>query len=242
MPAQDQGRLSGRRLAPFGVLVAAGLGFVALGGRHYLSFATLAENREWLCGWVARSEVSAALLFTAAYAAATALSVPGAVVFTIAGGFLFGPIIGTICALAGATLGATAVFLAARTGLAGLAERVGPRLRRLEAGFREDAVNYLLVLRLVPIFPFWLVNLVAGAIGMRLSSYVIATFVGMIPACLVYASFGHGLGSVIAEGQRPHPGVLLRPNVLIPLIGLAVLAILPVLYKRWRARRGRQPA
>ena len=183
----------------------------------------------------------AAVGFTVAYAGLTALSVPGAMLMTLASGFLFGPWLGAVAALIGATLGAGAVFLAARAGLAGLADRAGSRVQRLTTGFREDAFSYLLCLRLVPIFPFWLVNLVAGASGMALWIYVVATFFGMIPGAFVYAGIGNGVGALIASGQHPDPYTIFRPNILPPLIGLAVLALLPVAYKRWNGRR-REPA
>jgi uncharacterized membrane protein YdjX (TVP38/TMEM64 family) len=159
---------------------------------------------------------------------------------TLASGFLFGPWLGAIYALIGATLGASAVFLAARAGLAGLAERAGPRVQRLKSGFRENAFSYLLCLRLVPIFPFWLVNLVAGASGMQLSTYVAATFFGMIPGAFVYAGIGNGISALIASGQQPDHYMIFRPNILLPLIGLAALALLPVAYKSWS--RPREPA
>jgi uncharacterized membrane protein YdjX (TVP38/TMEM64 family) len=155
---------------------------------------------------------------------------------TLAAGFLFGPWLGTLYALVGATIGAVTVFLAARAGLAGLAERAGPRATRLEAGFREDAFNYLLCLRLVPVFPFWLVNLVAGAMEIRLSVYIIATFLGMIPGAFVYASLGNGIGALIAAGQHPDRYMIFRPSILLPLIGLAALALVPVIAKRRRGR------
>jgi uncharacterized membrane protein YdjX (TVP38/TMEM64 family) len=155
---------------------------------------------------------------------------------TLAGGFLFGLWLGTLYSLIGATVGAVGVFLAARAGLAGMSARAGHRVRRLEAGFREDAFNYLIVLRLIPIFPFWLVNLVAGATGMALPAYVAATFFGMIPGTFVYAGLGNGMGALIADGQPPDLNILFRPIVLLPIIGLAALALLPVLYKRWRRR------
>ena len=178
--------------------------------------------------------MGAALAFVLAYAGLVALSVPASALLTMTSGFLFGPWLGTLYALVGATIGATVVFVAARAGLAGLVERAGPRVRRLEAGFREDALSYLLVLRLVPVFPFWLVNLAAGAVGMRLWIYVLATFFGMAPTSFIYASLGNGLGEVLAQGRNPDFAVLFRPSVLLPILGLAALALLPVLYKRWR--------
>jgi uncharacterized membrane protein YdjX (TVP38/TMEM64 family) len=229
-----QNGISARRLVPLGLLVVAGLAFLAIGGRHYLTFAALAENREWLTGVVQRWGLVAGLLYIAAYASLVALSVPGAAVLTIAGGFLFGPWLGTLCAVVGATLGATGIFLATRAGLGGLAQRAGPLVSKLEAGFRADAFNYLLVLRLVFIVPFWLVNLVPALVGVRLSTFVLATFLGIIPGTFVYASFGNGLGNVVGE---PGLGVLLRPSVIGPIIGLVILALIPVGYKRWRTKR-----
>jgi uncharacterized membrane protein YdjX (TVP38/TMEM64 family) len=234
-------RFSLCRLVPLGVLAAAAAAFLLSGGRRYLTFVSLAEHREALVALVAQGGPLAVLGFIAAYAALTALSVPGAMLMTLAAGFLFGPWLGAIYALIGATVGASAVFLAARAGLSGLAGRAGPRIQRLEAGLRADAFSYLLCLRLVPIFPFWLVNLAAGAIGMRLKTYVVATFLGMIPGALVYASIGNGLGALIASGGRPDRYVIFRPAILLPLIGLALLALLPVIYKRWAGRR-REPA
>lgn len=225
------------RLIPLVLLFAAAGAFLLAGGRHYLTFASLTQNREFLTALVARSGALAAVGFILLYAGLTALSVPGAMLMTLAGGFLFGPWLGALYALIGATAGASAVFLAARAGLAGLADRAGPRVQRIQAGFREDALSYLLVLRLVPVFPFWLVNIVAGASGITLLVYLVATFLGMIPGALVYAGIGNGIGDLIAAGRHPDPYTIFRPNILLPLIGLAVLALLPVAYKRRTGRR-----
>jgi uncharacterized membrane protein YdjX (TVP38/TMEM64 family) len=230
-----------RRLIPLFLLFLAAAIFLLGGGRRYLTFAQLAEHRAFLSELVVEGGALAAIGFILGYAGLTALSVPGAMLMTLASGFLFGPWLGAIYALIGATAGASAVFLAARAGLAGLAERAGPRVQRLKDGFRQDAFSYLLCLRLVPIFPFWLVNLVAGASGMQLSVYVTASFLGMIPGAFVYAGIGNGVGDLIAAGQHPDHYAIFRPNILLPLIGLAVLALLPVLYKRWSGRR-REPA
>jgi uncharacterized membrane protein YdjX (TVP38/TMEM64 family) len=225
---------SARRLVPLGLLVAAGIAFTVAGGYRYLTFAALAENRDWLCRLVQHWGLLAALFYIALYGALVALSVPGAAIMTIAGGFLFGTWLGALSAIIGATFGATAVFLAARAGLGGLAQRAGRFVAKLEAGFRGDAFNYLLVLRLVPIFPFWLVNLVPALIGVRLSTFVLATFLGIIPGTFVYASLGNGLGSVVEE---PDLAIVFKPSVLVPIIGLAFLALIPVGYKRWRAKK-----
>jgi uncharacterized membrane protein YdjX (TVP38/TMEM64 family) len=230
-----------RRLAPLVLLLLAATIFVLSGGRRFLTFAALAEHRAELSGLVERDGAMTAIGFTLAYAGLTALSVPGAMLMTLASGFLFGPWLGAIYALIGATLGAGVVFLAAQAGLSGLSDRAGTSVQRLKSGFREDAFSYLLCLRLVPIFPFWLVNLVAGASGMPLWVYLVATFFGMIPGAFIYAGIGNGVSALIASGQHPDPYTIFRPNILLPLIGLAVLALLPVAYKRWTGRR-REPA
>jgi uncharacterized membrane protein YdjX (TVP38/TMEM64 family) len=225
-----------RRLAPLALLLAAGIGFAIAGGYRYLTFAALARNHDWLCALVVRWGLAAALAYIAAYAVLVALSVPGGAVLTIAGGFLFGTWLGGLCAVVGATLGAVTVFVAARAGLGGLAQRAGPFFGRLEAGFRADAFSYLLVLRLVPLFPFWLVNLVPALAGVGLSTYVTATFFGVIPATFVYAGLGSGLGKVISE---PDLDIVLRPSMLLPILALAGLALVPVWYKRRRRKPAR---
>ena len=228
-----------RRLVPLGLLAAAWVTFMLAGGYRYVSFSALAENREWLCSLVQRWGTVAALCYIAVYGFLVALSVPGGAVLTMAGGFLFGTWIGALCAIIGATLGATGIFLAARAGLGGLAQRAGPLVGKLEAGFRADAFNYLLVLRLVPVFPFWLVNLVPALAGVKLRTFVLATFIGIIPATLIFASLGNGLGSVV---EQPDAGIALRPSVLLPILGLAFLALIPVGYRKWRGKRPYDPA
>jgi uncharacterized membrane protein YdjX (TVP38/TMEM64 family) len=222
---------SSRRLLPLGVLVAAWVVFMLAGGYRYLTFSALAHNRDWLCGLVQRWGVLSALLYIVGYTILVALSVPGAAILTIAGGFLFGTWVGGLCAVIGATLGATAIFLAAPAALGGLTRRAGRFVAKLEAGFRADAFNYLLVLRLVPIFPFWLVNLASAVVGVRLPTYVLATFLGIMPATFIFASLGNGLGSLVEE---PDLAVIFKPSLLLPIVGLALLALVPVGYKRWR--------
>ena len=227
-------RASIRRLVPLGLLVAAWVAFMLAGGYRYLTLPALAENRDWLCGLVQRWGFVAAICYIAVYTLLGALAVPGGAVLTIAGGFLFGTWLGALCAIIGATLGATAIFLAARAGLGGFAQRAGPLVGKLEAGFRADAFNYLLVLRLVPIFPFWLVNLVPALVGVKLRTYVVATALGIVPATVIFASLGNGLGTVVDE---PDLGIVLQPSVLIPIVGLALLALVPVGYRRWRQKK-----
>ena len=234
MPKETSRPAALRRLVPLGLLVLAGALFVVFGGRHYLSFAALAAHRERLLALVARDPASAGLGFILVYTGLVAASFPVAELLTIAGGFLFGRWLGALYSVIGATVGATLFFVAARAGLARLAAGAVPRAAQLQAGFQRNAFSYLLVLRLVPLFPFWLVNLVAGAAGLPLRVYVLATFLGIIPVTFVYASLGSGLGAVLAQGREPDLAVVFRPGVLLPLLALAALALVPVLYRRWR--------
>jgi len=230
-------RFSVGRLAPLVILLAGLVAFFAFGLHDYLEFDMLRQHRADLVAWVARNGALAALGFVVGYAAMVAFSLPGGAVATIFGGFLFGALFCSALVIVGATAGATALFLAARAGLGEpLRQRAGPGLKRMEAGFRENALSYLLVLRLVPLFPFWLVNLVPAFLGVPLRTYVLGTFIGIIPGTFVYASVGDGLGAIIERGGTPDLGIVFEARILIPLLGLAVLALIPVAYKWIRAR------
>ncbi len=227
-----------RRFAPIAILVAGLALFFALGGSQYLSFTYLSAQYETLTGFVAANLVTAALIYMAIYATVVAISVPGAAPLTIAGGLLFGTLIGGSLTVIGATAGAVIVFLAARSAFAEtLRAKAGPRVQKLQAGFEKDAFNYLLFLRLVPAFPFFLVNIAAGLFGMRTAPYATATGLGIIPGTFVFASIGAGADAIIRRGDALSlTGVLTDPKVLLPIIGLAFLALLPILIKRWRAK------
>jgi len=230
-------RLTFRRLLPLIILlVLIGLVFF-FRLDQYLSFETLEDYHEVLRAFVEANPVLAALAFILVYIASVALSVPGAVFLTIAGGYLFGLALGAALVVIGATTGALGVFLIARTSLGEpLRARAGPFLKRMEEGFRRNALNYLLVLRLIPIFPFWIVNVVPAFLGVPLHTYALATFFGIIPGSIVYASVGNGLGAVIETGGQPDLGIILKPEVLGPILGLAALALLPVIIRRFRGR------
>ncbi len=224
-----------RRWLPLLALVAVAAGVYLSGLHHHLSMATLHEERVALEQFVADHPVIAPVLFVAIYTAATALSLPGALILTLAGGFLFGVVLGGLWSVLGATAGAVMVFQIARSAFgASWRQRAGPWLQRMEAGFREDAFAYLLVLRLIPLFPFWLVNLVPAFLGVSLRTFTLASILGMIPAAFVYASAGSGLNAILERGGQPDLGLILEPKILGPLLGLAVLVLLPVAYRRWK--------
>lgn len=225
------------RLVPLLVLVAGLVLFFALGLQKYLSFEVLRDNREALLTWVQQKGLLAALTYIVIYAVAVAFSLPGGAVMSITGGFLFGTLWGSLYIVIGATLGATALFMIAKTALGDvLRAKAGPWLQNMEAGFRENALSYLLVLRLVPLFPFFVVNLVPAFLGVSLPTYVIGTFFGIIPGVFVFASVGAGLGSIFDAGESFSASGILTPQIITALIGLAVLALIPVVYKKIKAR------
>jgi uncharacterized membrane protein YdjX (TVP38/TMEM64 family) len=225
-----------KRFLPLALLLLAIVAAFGLGLDDYVSFEQLERNRAQLLAFVERHPLLAPLVFMLIYAAVIALSIPGGAILTMAGGFLFGVTAATCYVVIAATCGATVVFLIARTALGdSLRHKAGPAMRRMEAGFRENALSYLLFLRLIPVFPFWLVNLVPAFLGVPLRTYVLATLVGIIPGSLVYASVGNGLGAVFEAGGRPDLGIIFKPEIILPLIGLAVLAILPVAYRKIKA-------
>lgn len=227
-----------RRFAPL-VLIAAAIGAAfAFGVQDYLSFDALKENRAVLTRFVADQAVLAAAIFMAAYAVATALSLPGGAVLSVTGGFLFGSLLGTAWVVIGATAGAVGIFLAARTALGdALKAKAGPWLTKMEDGFKENALSYLLVLRLVPLFPFFIVNLVPAFLNVPLRTYTLGTLLGIIPGTFVYVSVGAGLGSVFEAGGDFSPASVLTPEVVTALVGLSVLSLVPVVYKKLKARK-----
>lgn len=216
-------------LAVVAALVA--LRFTGLG--ELLSLDTLSRHRAALTGFVAANWLLAAGAFVLAYAAAVALSVPGAVILTLSGGFLFGAVAGTALTVVAATIGATLVFLLARRIFgADALDRLGPVAQRLAAGLRRDAGPYLLVLRLVPLFPFFLVNLVPAFAGVRLPVFVLTTLVGILPATAVFSLAGAGLGSVLDAGGTLEIRSILTPQIIGALCGLAALSLAAIPLKR----------
>ncbi len=233
-------RISLKRMAPVAVLVLGATAFFGLGLDEYVTIEALREHRALLSTFVAENAVVAPLLFIALYALAIAFSLPGGAVMTIVGGFLFGNIVGAVWVVIAATTGAAAVFLIAKAALGdALRAKAGPWLKKLEAGFHENALSYLLVLRLIPLFPFFVVNLVPAFLDVRLRTYVIGTAVGIIPGSFVFTSVGASLGSLFDRtmgGEFELSGIL-TPEIVTALVGLAALSLLPVAYKKYKARR-----
>ena len=225
------------RVAPLLVILAALGGAYAFGLQRVVSFAWLSSHAVLLHALVTAHPAMSMLAFMLAYMAVALVAMPGGSVLSVTSGLLFGIPAGAACSVIGATTGAALLFLATRSALGGwLVRRTAPWLDRLRPGLERDGFSYLLALRLFPFMPFNVVNLTAGAVGMRLRVFVWATCLGITPATIVFASVGAGLGDVLAEGGRVDAGFLLRPAVMLPLACVALLSLLPILARRWQNR------
>lgn len=228
-----------RRFLPAAVILAGLAAGYAFGLHQYLTLDYLAESRETLKAAVAAHPFLAPAAFALFYALAVAFSFPAASVLTIFSGFLFGWLLGGLLVVAAATVGATALFLAARTAFGDVLKRkVGGRAARLAQGFRDNAFGFLLVLRLAPVFPFWVVNIAPALFGVRLRDYVAATFLGILPATFAYAYLGRGVESVLvaaaASGADVSVRDLVTPQITIAFVALAMVAAIPFVIRRYR--------
>lgn len=245
------------RWLPLGVLAVLTIVATMICWQNSISFKSIGLNYEWLREGVAKNLLVSILIYTAAYTVFVALSLPGALVMTLAGSLVLGWRIGTVATVVGATAGATIVFVVARTSFGtAAAAKLDGWLEKLRQGFQANALSYLLFLRLVPAFPFVIVNLAAAVLGVQLRTYVIGTFLGIIPATTAYSMVGAGLGSAIEAQNRTYHACLARlpPNPLIDcpynisirdlipnelifgLVLLGIFALVPVALKKWRLR------
>jgi uncharacterized membrane protein YdjX (TVP38/TMEM64 family) len=245
-----------QRFIPLAIVVAATALVFVTGIYRELSLEALVRHRATIDSLVDAHAMLAVAAYIALYIAAAALSIPGAMILTIIGGLLFGTAVGTAAAITGATIGGTIIFLVARSAIGEwLLRRAGSRASKIMAGFRADAFNYLLFLRLVPLFPFWLVNLVAAFAGVALGPFVAATALGMIPAAAVFAFFGSGLDSALAGKAAAYHAcaasgkadckldfdfsMVATPHLIAAIAALCVLALAPIVIRRIRANRQR---
>lgn len=244
-----------RQWLPLAALVGATLFALAMGWHRYLSLEALGRNYDVLRGFISEHYLQALAAYAGLYTAVVALSIPGGLALTIAGGLLFGWVVGSAAAVVSATVGASLLFLVVQTSLRDVLEaRAGPFVARLRDGFAENALSYLLFLRLVPLFPFFIINLVPALLGVRLSTFVIGTFFGIIPATVAYSLAGSGLGSVITAQNAAYRscldkagpgtvctysldiGALVTPELVGALGALSVVALIPVALKAWSKR------
>ena len=230
-----------RKLPLITIIMVAVIGTYLL--RDHLTFDALSQNRESLLAFRDNNYLLTVLLFLGAYVAIVAFSLPGATIASLTGGFLFGIFPGTLFNMIAATLGATGIFLAARWGFG---ESLGQRIdasqgvvKKIKAGINENEWSMLFLMRLLPIVPFFMANLIPSFLGVPLYRFVVSTFLGIIPGAFIYTSVGAGLGEVFASGKMPNLGIIFEPAILFPILGLAALAALPILINMLRSKKGR---
>ncbi len=253
---QSEGRRGHwRQWLPLIVLIAAIIAVWAGGAARYLTLSSIAEHRDGLKAMVEAHYLAALGGYMLVYFACIALSLPGGVLLTILGGFLFGWITGGVATVIAATGGATIIFLVAKSSFgAFLAEKAGSRAKAFAEGFRRDAFNYMLFLRLVPLFPFWLVNIAPALFNVSSRTYVLSTFIGIIPATFAFATLGASLDSIIMAQKAAYQAcvaakgagqcsfaldasALVTPQLIAAFAALGVIAIVPVMWKRYRTYR-----
>ena len=239
-PAKTPKSPLARYLPILAIAVGAGLGWWFL--RDYLSFSALAENREALIAFRDANYIGTVAVFVAVYALIVAFSLPGATIATLTGGFLFATFPGALFNITAATIGATAIFLAAQTSFGA---RLGAKLegsegvvKKIKDGIDENQWSMLFLMRLLPIVPFFVANLVPAFLEVPARRFVISTFFGIMPGAIVYTSVGAGLGEVFARGETPDLGITFEPHILLPILGLAALSLLPIVIKTLRGKKG----
>lgn len=224
------------RWLPVVVLAAAGIAFwlMSQGGGPV---ATLRAAHAALTLHAGEAPATTALLYFLLYVAAIVCALPLANLLALLAGALFGVAGGAAMAMVATATGDMLFFLVMRGALGSrLSARIAARARRLDAGFAENAFNYVLALRVLPVIPFWLVNLAAASAGVRFRTFATATAIGIIPAAIIYAGIGSGMAAVLREGAPFDTGLLMQMEIVLPLTGLALLAVLPVLWRRFRRR------
>ena len=230
------------RFLPLALVVAGlGLGY-AMGWHRYLGLEFLSDSSDALRAWVDANPVLAPALFFLCYFLAVAFAFPAASVLTISGGFLFGWLQASLLVAVAATLGAIVLFIAARTAFGDvLRRRLGGTLGRFAEGFERDAFSYLLVLRLAPVFPFFVVNVAPAFFDVRLKTYALATFIGILPGVVAYTWLGQGMGSVLeaarAAGREVAIGDLVTTEITLAFALLALVAAIPAVVRHLRGRR-----
>ena len=227
-----------KRWWPVIVLAALIIAAYFLGFFDALTFENLEKHHLTIKETVAEHFVLMSIVYILLYVVITALSVPGASILTITGGYLFPMPVSVIYTVIGATGGATIIFLIARTSLgAFLKEKAGKTMKKMEEGFRKGEISYMLFLRFIPLFPFWLINIAPAFFGVRLITYVWTTFVGIIPGTYVYCQAGRGLDEIFASGKPFSLDTIFNTQIKIALIVLAVFAIIPIVVKKLRRDR-----
>lgn len=227
------------RLLPLAILLIGFVAFFYFHVNNYLNFQTLKVYHDFLLRWTRQHYLLAVITYIGIYVVLTAVVVPGLIFMTLAGGFLFGLWWGTLYTEIGATLGAMLIFLAAKTALQEfLYKRAGGKLQKFKLSFQNNAWSYLLFLRLVPLFPFWLVNIAPAFLEIKTTTFFFTTLLGILPGIFVYIWLGSGIGEIFAVRRSADLNIIFQPNILLPILGLALLVTVPIIYQWIKPKSG----
>jgi len=227
-------------LLPLILLIVATISVFYFNLDSYLSFSALQTHRQLLLEWTQQHYLLVVLAFMGIYIITVTLSIPGAAFLTLTAGFLFSAW-GTVYVVISATIGATIVFWIVKFALKDwFAQKASRWVSKMQHGFQSNAFHYLFVIRLIPIFPFWVINIVPALLNVKTSIYIPATFLGIIPGSFVYIMLGNGLGHIFDTGQTPNLNLIFEPQILLPLLGLAALSLLPLVYNHFKEKKHEQ--
>lgn len=219
------------RYSLLGILILASIAFFYFHLYDYLTLTNLKNYQSAAMQWTTTHYSLAVTLYILIFSILIACAIPCATFLTLLGGFLFSTI-AILYAEFSITFGGMLLYLAVRTAIGSrIAAKRSGWIKKIEAGFRQNAFNYLLTLRLVPIFPCWISNIGAGILNVPIKTFLSATALGILPATVIYVLAGRGLDKILTDDQTPILNIIFTPSVLFPLLGLAILSLSPVIYK-----------
>jgi uncharacterized membrane protein YdjX (TVP38/TMEM64 family) len=248
-----------RRWLPLVGIVGLMMLAFSMGWHKYLSLQTIGENYGAMREFIAQNFLLSVLIYALAYIVVVALSLPGGLIMTLTGGLLFGAALAAPITIVAATIGATIIFLVAKSSFGDLlAAKAGPWLDKLRGGFQENAMSYMLFLRLVPAFPFVVVNLAPAFLGVSTRTYVMGTLLGIIPGTTAYSLVGASLGAPLEAENRRHAAcvaeqgaaacsysidlkTLVSTELIMAGMALGIVALIPVAYN-WYKKRSKPDA
>lgn len=222
-----------RRLWPLSLLFLLLFIFYYFKISQFINFSNLQLHHQQLISWTQDHYLYSVVMFMSTYIFCVAALFPVALVLTLAGGLLFGPFWGPVYVVISATIGSVLVFFIVKYALSDwVAQRTTVWINKTRIGFKNNAFSYLLILRLMPLFPFWVVNIVPALLGIEVKTFILATFFGIIPLSIIYSSIGNSLNHILRTGQKLDSTIIFSPEIVLPLSGLILLAFLPLVYKK----------
>tara|TARA_B110000093_G_scaffold26319_1_gene25535 strand:+ start:1290 stop:2006 length:717 start_codon:yes stop_codon:yes gene_type:complete len=221
-------------IIPLSIVIIAIVGFALL--RDYLSYETLRNNHESLVNFKNENYWVTVIIFIISYITLVTFALPGSPIASLTGGFLFGLAFGTFLNVTAAATGATLIFLAAKNGFGNkLTQRIDASegsIRKIRDGIKRDEISYLLLIRLIPIIPFAVANLVPALFGVSLRNFFFTTYIGIIPGGLVFTWLGSGLSEIFKQNEEPNFSIIFEIYVIGPILCLCLLSFLPIILKK----------